>query len=238
MARKKCWKCKWSGGKLRGVEAGVHCNYSACHEKSRTIQAYEACGVKQATEETDRMLSGYSCAFFEPGARVYKQVDSVMLPGSIPHATPLEARRRNEYDWELARKLHAEGKNDARIAEVLGCSDTTVCSWRAREGLPAVPAARHPVYDWAKALEMRNAGATIRKIASALGCHPTTVEAWLTREGLRKPPTDWKRGRELFDQGRSAAEISAAIGVKERTVEDWARREGLVWTDARAAPAS
>lgn len=211
------------------LKRGVHCNYSACHEKSRTIQAYKACGVDHATEETDRMLSGYSCAFFEPGAKVYKQIDSVVLPKSIQHAKPKQPRRRAEYDWELARKLHAEGKNDARIAEALGCCDTTVCSWRMREGLPAVPAARHPVFDWAKALEMRNTGATIREIAKALGCHYTTVEAWLTRAGLRKPPTDWERGRKMFTDGASAYTIAAALGVKHRTVLEWAKREGLQW---------
>lgn len=182
MARKKCWKCKWA---ITGKgEEGTECNYSATHERTRTIQAYEACGVKQATKETDRMLSGYTCAFFEQGSRVYKQVDSVILPKSIAHATPKQARRRTEYDWSKGLRMYKAGKNDRQIADALGCSDTTVCTWRAREGLPAIPTARHPVYDWALAGKMRAEGATIKQIADALGCHPTTVEAWLKREGL------------------------------------------------------
>lgn len=44
------------------------------------------------------------------------------------------------YDWEAARKLYDEGACDAEIMELLGCSQTAVCSWREREGLALHPA--------------------------------------------------------------------------------------------------
>ena len=39
------------------------------------------------------------------------------------------------YDWDAARKLYDEGACDKEIMRLLGCSQTTVHQWRAREGL-------------------------------------------------------------------------------------------------------
>ena len=44
------------------------------------------------------------------------------------------------YDWEVARRLYDEGACDQEIMELLGCTQTTVYNWRAREGLPIHPA--------------------------------------------------------------------------------------------------
>ena len=44
------------------------------------------------------------------------------------------------YDWDAARKLYDEGACDQEIMELLGCSQTTVHQWRAREGLVLHPA--------------------------------------------------------------------------------------------------
>ena len=44
------------------------------------------------------------------------------------------------YDWDAARKLYDEGACDKEIMRLLGCSQTAVYQWRAREGLVLHPA--------------------------------------------------------------------------------------------------
>ena len=236
MARKKCWNCKWAitGNSYGGTE----CNYAAHHEESRIIQAYRACGVDHATEETDRMLSGETCAFYEQGARVYRKIESVPLPGSNPKALTKEPKKVKHYDWERARELHAQGLHDGEIGAVLGCSGTTVYEWRRREGLPPIKRRTETRYDWERAREMLARGCGVSAIARALGCSLSSVKAWKQREGLQRPVPNWSKAAEMHREGACAREIAEAIGVKERTVQDWARRERIVFLNATDAPAS
>ena len=176
MARKKCWNCKWAitGNSYGGTE----CNYAAHHEESRIIQAYRACGVDHATEETDRMLSGETCAFYEQGARVYRKIESVPLPGSNPKALTKEPKKVKHYDWERAREMLARGCGVSAIARALGCSLSSVKAWKQREGL------QRPVPNWSKAAEMHREGACAREIAEAIGVKERTVQDWARRERI------------------------------------------------------
>lgn len=236
MARKKCWNCKWAitGNNYSGTE----CNYAVFHKESRTIQAYRACGVDHATEETDRRLAGESCAFYEQGARVYRKVESVPLPGSNPKALTKEPKKAKRYDWAKAREMYAQGLHDAEIGAALGCSATTVFEWRRREGLLPIKRRTETRYDWEKAREMFDRGCGASAIARELGCSLSSVKVWRQREGLHRPGPNWDKAAEMHREGASAREIAEAIGVKERTVQDWARRERLVFPDARDVPAS
>ena len=131
------------------------------------------------------MLSGETCAFFEPGARVYRKMESVVLPGSNPKAVRKEReRKRDAYNWDLARTLHGQGLHDAEIGAALGCSATTVYEWRRREGLPPIKRRTEERYDWDKARAMYAEGAGNSAIARALGCSLSAVKAWKNREEL------------------------------------------------------
>lgn len=235
MAKKKCARCAYATGKsCRGTE----CNYAYHHNRTRTIQVYEMCGVDHPTEETRRLLDPRNCMFFEPGPRAKVKVDSVVLPGSIPHAKPKAPRHKPEYDWAKARDLHEEGASASAIAEALGCSESAVHMWRSREGLSNPKDKRKSCYDWELARHMLSEGSTSAAIAAALGCSVNAVTAWKHREGLARPAVDWLRGKELLEAGATPRLIAEELGCKERTVEDWIRREGLAWQLARAAPVS
>lgn len=234
--RKKrlCHGCEWAAGNPQYDR--IECNYISHHDESRTVQAYRACGVDHATEETDRMLSGYTCAFYEPGARRRTVHSGIALPRSIPHVKPRRINKAPMYDWGRALELHRQGAEAKEIAAVLGCTKGAVDAWRRREGL-RVEKPEH-LFDYDKAGELFRAGATVEAVAAAIGCAYKTAQKYKTQLGLSKPKTDWLTGRELLESGATPRVVARELGVKERTVLEWARREGLVWKDAKDAPVS
>ena len=231
MMRKKCISCCWAMSGKGGEK--TECNYSLHHERSRTAQAYEMCGVQQATAETDALLNPYTCVFYERGERVLA-VDSVVLPGSLPHCKPTAPRQPRkaryktpeQFDFSPALEMHQAGKTAKEIAAVIGCSESTVYSWKVRNGL-SKPMGSH--FNEERAAQMFKAGATLPEVAKALGCSEGTALNYKKKAGLTKEPLNWERGFELFSSGASPQQIANELGCKRLTVLDWARREGLQW---------
>lgn len=232
MGKKKCKKCCFAA-KASGY---CECNYIMHNPRSRTVQAYEACGVDHPTPETDAMLDPETCAFFQQGERKPQPMYSVALPNSIHNTGPTYRYVGPIYDWGKAKRMHDKGATATEIARALGCTPHAVHDWRKREGLSNPRKTSR--FDWGKARDMLAEGATIDQIAEALGCSGTTVQAWKRREGLQRLPADWETGRQMILAGKSVQFVAAALGLKPRTVEDYARREGLSWTYATDAPAS
>lgn len=44
--------------------------------------------------------------------------------------------KRPPTEPQAKKQLYVEGKSDREIAEIIGCSRSTICSWRSRNNLP------------------------------------------------------------------------------------------------------
>ena len=225
---KKCNSCRWASGDSHRHNPG--CNYILYHEESRTAQAYRACGVEQATEETDRMLSGYTCAFYEKGERMNSVTSGVILPGSCMHPKSTRSKKPCQYDWDKALEMYKAGAQSKEIAAELGCSKCAVENWKIRERLTGQRPRPQHVFNYEQAKELYLSGATVKEVAAALGCAEKTAAKYKREAGLTgQRRIDWDKGRELLESGATPDRIAAALACSERTVTDWASKEGLKW---------
>ena len=186
MEKKKCWQCRYV--EKNGLTC--FCLYSQITGRTRTAQLYKRLGIKAATKESARLLSGYHCPFFEKGEKLGMPRQQISLRGTprTPRPEP-EPRKKQEkrgralqYDWEgVALPLLQQGASIPRIAEALGCRTAAVSHWKCRNGLSRP---ENYAFDYeGEGAKLWEAGASIREIAKALGCSPSAVQHWCRRTG-------------------------------------------------------
>jgi len=141
----------------------------------------------------------------------------------IPMA-PLSMReigRKPQYEWY--RVQHLLGKEvDTVIAQILGCSASTVYSHRKQKGIP--PCTRPERYDWAT-YDCLLGTTSDARVAQKVGCATRTVTARRSRLGIA-PYRKWHFSR--FDWAKydhllgtmSDAKVAAIVGCSGARVRD------------------
>lgn len=93
--------------------------------------------------------------------------------------------RYSDKDKEYAIERHAEGWGYNKIADVLGCSPTTIRKWILDEGISPRSGPAIPNEIVKKAIDRYTEGnESIAHIAREMGITPVTVSRWLNKNGV------------------------------------------------------
>ena len=142
------------------------------------------------------------------------------------------------WDDALVRKLYAEGRTDAEIAEAAGVSDHAVFRWRQKYNLPTRHSRRSGYSRAAQDPEvmekMRAMWAERRtdaEIARELGLKYFVVRNCRIDCGLPSTLQAVKRNealaRQLYDEGLHDSEIGRELGVRGHAVYRWRKENQL-----------
>ena len=176
----------------------------------RAVKRAWKCNYETVTRHTRKAAPASRCKHFKEGEP--QRTEPFDLLGKIRRAENAETPKRKstgaveKYDWDRAKALYDEGKNDAEIARDLGCRPGVVRQWRVRRNLTANRKAgwtgNQAKYDWDKGRRLHAEGKDDGEIGKELGCSGKIVRNWRLRNGLeanRKP--GWK-GSKKDDAGR------------------------------------
>lgn len=105
-----------------GAEFG--CNYAGITGHTRAAQLPED------------MRSPEKCPLYSRGKRQGALMDPLFMPGSRAQTEPARAQRRGKMDWDKALECYKAGMTDNEIMAVIGCAESTVCTWRRKNHLP------------------------------------------------------------------------------------------------------
>lgn len=156
----------------------------------RAVNRAWKCNYETVTGHTRMAVPAKRCKHFKAGPPIHNPTFD--LAAKLRQAENAEKRTpagpKEKYEWDVARRLYDEGKNDGEIARIMGCTPGVVHQWRNRNKLPANTAAgwrgKPAKYDWEKGRKLYDEGKGDGEIAKALGCSNKTVRNWRKRRAL------------------------------------------------------
>lgn len=217
-------------------------NKKRCHECMFRGDGNDLVGCDYATitGHVRGAIPPEECTHFRKGERMTK-AEYKLLQDALMGRTEKKQRapgggRDEKYDWSVAEKMHAEGKNDGDIARVMGVRRTLVLAWRKRNGLKAntTMGGQKKELDWAKVREMYDQGKFDNEIAEAFGVCDNVIFKWRKRNNLPAVPPkgrgakyDWDTVKQLYEAGLRDAQIEEKTGIDRKRIRTWRSQNHL-----------
>lgn len=177
----------------------------------RAVNRAWKCNYETVTGHTRKAVPASRCADYREGNP--EKNSPLELLEKLRRAEKEEKKRKprgvkEKYDWDIAKRLYDEGKNDGEIARVMGCTPGVVRQWRNRNKLPANATAgwraRPAKHNWDLAMKLYQEGKSDGEVGREMGCSGKVVANWRRRQGLKaNKPQGWKGSRKN-DAGRDS----------------------------------
>lgn len=164
-------------------------NCKKCIFRAKSYEKH-GCNFLFVTGHTRKAEPPETCKDFREGARMERREYLLLQEGLQEKAKRQRAPgggRKEEHDWDKARKPYDEGYNDGQIARVMGLRPQTVCEWRKRNNLPAntTTGGRRRVKDWDYVRELYERGLNDREIADEVNVTDNVIYKWRKRHSLQ-----------------------------------------------------